>query len=659
MKKVYIDIETDDVGSWREFENRVLGISCFYNEKIHSFLLSPAGYCPNFGVYPAVDGKALKWQVWSYTDEKVLLEAFMNFLIDEDFDMIAGWNIMGFDFPYLVGRMEKLGIDVRSLSPAHILTIWELNKKEKMWFMAWGIKLVGRIVFDVMWYYKLFHVTGTRSLALDAVAREELGIGKLCYDRPAKLWKENLDKFISYNVRDVDLVRKIDEKCQITSFALDFSRFTGAELDDLFWKSQIVDTFMLYEKGNYVLPTKKSEKREKYPGAVVKEPLKGLFKNVANFDVSRMYPSILLGGNMSPETLTEESGEDVISFENGVKFRKYPLGFVPRILLKLFEYRKKIEKQMEGLEVGSEEYERLVRLKQVVKDTTNSVYGVLAYPKFRLYSPQIAQTVTLVGRKLLTGMFDVLEKKGYTVIYGDTDSLFVQQESPQKALELEVELNDELKKLAKGLGMNPEYFSIKLDKFYSGFFMSGKKKRYAGKVIWKGKPLESPVLDIRGFEYRRSDMPREFAKKQGELLNMILDGRKMEADLLITGVVDNVLNRKYLIYDILRPITLGKEVYAVNTPQARAVAWSNMHLGTDFGVGSKIYLLPVECPDTDVIAINEEIPLPEVKVNYRKIVVEFLKKAKQLYEAIGWEMPEVDVENMGQTKLTRWLNNGA
>jgi DNA polymerase I len=660
MKKMYLDIETDDAKSIRSYENEIFSISTFVDDTFVTFTL---GENRDYGLFPTVDGKSCPWIICSFVDEKVMLERFIDFLCEKDPDILIGWNISAFDIPYVVGRCEKLGVNVDRISPVNILTVWELGKEKGglPWYMNWGIKLVGRIVFDLMAYYRLFHVSGVRSLSLDGICKDELGVGKLCYERAARLYRENYDRFLFYNVRDVDLIRALDLKCGISDFALTLSRMTGAELDDLFFKSQIVDTYILYHSP-FVLPTKSRKEREKpFSGAVVLRPaVTGVIQNVALYDVERMYPSIILAGNMSPETLVRvgEQADNVIEFGNGVKFRKEPEGFIPSILKQLFTIRKKIEERLKGIEVGSDEYVILMRQRQVVKDTINSMYGVLAFPGFRLFEPKIAETITYVGRMILTHLIEYAAGK-YKVIYGDTDSLFVQINSVEEAKEFEKELNDEMRRFCREKGMLFEYFNIDFEKFYSSLFIKN-KKRYAGKLVWKGDFLSSPVIEVVGFEYKRSDTSRYFAQKQIEIFEKVLDGKKQEVDFLVTGMISDIMSGRINLFDVAKPISIGTELasYKANVPQLRAVEWSNRYLGTTYGLGSKVYLVPVKyvvgLPPTDVIAIDEECQLPKMTVNWEKIALDCWRKVKQIYDVLGWQIPEFEGKSL-QTKLTGWL----
>lgn len=664
MKKMYLDIETEDEYEMKSFQNKILSISCYVDEKYVTFLLSDKKY--DFGGYYNLFGKFLPWTIFSVNDEKLLLDAFLSYVLDVDPDMIIGWNVSSFDVPYIVNRMKELGIDYSKLSPVNVLAVWELSKEEApRWYMQWGIKLVGRIVFDLMHYYTLFHVTGVRSTTLDAIAKEELGIGKL-QGRPAKLYKEDMDKFLLYNIRDVDLVVGIDKKCGVSDFALMISRITGAELDDLFYKSQIIDTFMLYNK-EYALPTKSSKvERVTYEGAIVRQPEIGLKKNVVLFDVSRMYPSIILSCNLSPEVVVEND-PDAIVLPTGLKVARR-LGFVPKFLKNLFDMRQVIEKKLENTVVGSEEYEILMRQRQVIKDTINSVYGQFGYVNSRIYHPKIAETVTAMGRMILTKCMEYLENKGYRVIYGDTDSVFIKYDDAcskeyivEDAKRLLDDVNDALKEEFGKLGLDSTYFNVDFEKAYSSFFIKN-KKRYAGKVFWKDKFLENEVLEIRGFEYRRSDTSRYFAQKQAQLLEKVLLGKKEECDAIVFGMISDIMSGSLSLFDVCRPITIGLDMssYKVNTPQMRAVEWSNRYLGTSFGVGSKVYLVPVKAvfgyPATDVLACDEETELPKMIVNWEKIATDVWRKCKMIYDALGWEMPEIDLKTgIRQEKLMTWV----
>ena len=183
---------------------------------------------------------------------------------------------------------------------------------------------------------------------------------------------------------------------------------------------------------------------------------------------------------------------------------------------------------------GSPEYVLYDLQQNVLKVIMNSYYGVSGYTRFRLYDREIGSAVTSVGRAIIKHTRDVITDLGYTVLYGDTDSCMVEvppgslEETIAKARAIEARLNASYGDFARReLAADKHYFSIKFEKVYRRFFQAGKKKRYAGHLVWKeGKDVDE--VDVVGFEIRRSDSPQVTREVQHDVLEMILRGDAFE-----------------------------------------------------------------------------------------------------------------------------------
>ena len=171
----------------------------------------------------------------------------------------------------------------------------------------------------------------------------------------------------------------------------------------------------------------------------------------------------------------------------------------------------------------------------VLKVIMNTYYGVSGYTRFRLYDREIGAAITSVGRAIIEHTRGVIEDLGYRVIYGDTDSCMViippgpLEITIEKARGIERELNASYARFAKQeLNADTHYFSIKFEKIYQRFFQAGKKKRYAGRLVWKeGNAVEE--IDVVGFEIRRSDYPQITKTVQKRVMEMILYGEEYES----------------------------------------------------------------------------------------------------------------------------------
>ncbi|MHC4751129.1 MAG: DNA polymerase domain-containing protein, partial [Planctomycetota bacterium] len=243
------------------------------------------------------------------------------------------------------------------------------------------------------------------------------------------------DKLCYYNFMDSVYVKLIGDKKDTFDFFWGLKRVTGLPyIEDTFFNSRIIDTLLMrMDRDKFVYPTKIEVEGERYEGAIVFQPVPGYYeKGVAILDFSRAYPTFMIKHNLSPEV-----------FVLGLKEE----GCLPKLCRVLLDEREVHEKVMEEIfecdGPECDEYKTAKLKRDVVKYLLNAVYGVTGSKHFRLFHPEVAGTVTKIGREALREVKKKAEELGYDVIYGDTDSIFVVCES--------VEVGH---KIAESLGMH-------------------------------------------------------------------------------------------------------------------------------------------------------------------------------------------------------------
>jgi len=582
--------------------------------------------------------------IYTFSREEDLLNKFLFFIEDTDPDLITGWFVEGYDLPYIINRMKKLKIDFTKLSPLRYVQI-----------RGEDVVIKGRIVFDMMKGYIHLHEGELVSRALEYVARDELNLGKIpIIDLPDKVWKEDINKFIEYNLRDVELVRKINNKLKIIDFFDETRRFVKCHFLDGFFASNIFDCFILNycKKHNIILPSKQKVERKRIKGAIVKEPKRGIHKNIAVIDLKSLYPTIMINMNLSPETV-DENGEIVIG--NGVRLTNKRKGLIPILLEMLIDYRGKIKKKMfkalkeKGIE--SEEYRAYYQQQFVTKAVTNAFYGQMLFPRCRLYKPEIGDSVTFIGRNIITWTIEQVEKLGYEVIYGDTDSCFVNLNNTNyDEFKKDVEkINRSYSEFTKKFGVDLSAFKVEFEKVYKTFIIFT-KKRYAGHLVWKdGQKVDS--IDVVGIEVRRSDSSRVTRIIQKEVLSMILKGEgKEKIKMYLKKEINKIKNGEYDLDDIAIPRALRMNIgdYKTDHIILRGCRYSNKYLHTNFKKGDKPKVLhiknvPKGFPPTDVICIDHRTKVPEgFIVDYDLMIQKILQmKLESIFEAVGWSVDEM------------------
>ena len=414
-------------------------------------------------------------------DEWTLCKEFLKLWSEFCPDVLTGWNTKFFDVPYLVNRFRKIlgEDDTRKLSPWNYISERKttINGRE---MIAYGFEGVSQL--DYIELYKWYAPGGKsqESYRLDNIAHVELKDRKLSYEEYGNLhnlYKENYQLFIEYNIKDVELILRLEDKLKLLELGLTLAYDTKTNYEDIFAQTRMWDSLTysyLLERKIIVPPRIVKEKDSAFEGAYVKEPQVGMHNWVASFDLDSLYPHLMMQYNISPETLIEPEDytpamRDILSqgvtvdkllqkkieiknldnatlTPNGQFFRTNIQGFLPRMLEEMYEDRKKFKKMMldakqqyinETDSRKKNELSKLVarynNLQLAKKVGLNSAYGALGSQYFRFYDLRMALGVTSAGQfsirwiegKLNDYMNKLLETDDDYVIASDTDSIYL------------------------------------------------------------------------------------------------------------------------------------------------------------------------------------------------------------------------------------------
>ena len=417
-------------------------------------------------------------------NEHDLIIRFLSWWESDYPDIITGWNVEQFDIPYLVNRITKLEGEkvARRLSPWNVLQDKVLDLGMGRRGKGWNI--FGIATLDMMALYKKYAPSGQsqESYRLDNIAHVELGERKLSYDEYGSLhnlYKEDYQKFIDYNIKDVELVDRIDDKHKFIELALTLSYDNKCNYEDVFAQVRMWDIICfnhLKNKNIVVPPIEKHEKEAAYVGAYVKDPIVGFHDWVASFDVNSEYPSVIMGSNISPETIIEPSDytdamrnlvssnvtvdkllsrsmdlsflkdENVCLTANGQFYRRDKQGFMPEMVEKMFNDRKVYKKAMLDAESKYEiekdptkkkelknEIARYKNLQMSKKVSLNSLYGAMGSKYFRFFDLRNAIAITTTSQlsirwiegELNKYLNKILKSEKDYVIAVDTDSVYL------------------------------------------------------------------------------------------------------------------------------------------------------------------------------------------------------------------------------------------
>jgi len=532
-----------------------------------------------FGSRPYMtDRKDVKYM--QCTDESNLLKTFVVFWSNNYPDVVTGWNINGFDIPYLVNRIRLVLGDeyVKRMSP------WGIVNDKKA-YVGGGTTInsysfVGISVLDYMDLYKKFTYTNQESYALNYIASVELNKKKL--ENPEDNFKDfytnHWKTFVDYNIHDTELVDMLEDKMKLIELVYTLAYSSKINYEDVFSPVRMWDAIIfnyLYERKIAIPLKEENGKSEVFEGAYVKDPIVGPHKWVASFDLNSLYPHLIMQYNMSPETLTDtriDTNVDKLLTKtpmnvpvglstsgNGWCYTKDKKGFLPALMEEMYNNRSKFKKQMLKAE---QEYEhnkdpqlvkdisRLKNLQMAMKIALNSAYGAIGNKYFRYYDLRIAEGITLSGQLSIRWMANKLndfmnktlksDGKDY-VIAIDTDSIYLS-------------LEDLVEKVCAG--KNTEEKIVFMDKtcekviqpFIDGGYqelseymnaygqkMQMKREVLADKAIWvakkryvlnvhnsEGVQYAKPKIKVMGLEMVKSSTPAVVRTKLKEALEVIL-----------------------------------------------------------------------------------------------------------------------------------------
>jgi len=656
-----LDIECEDARGFPEpARDAIICITCWdsypdrYTTFIHHAPDPVAGASPLDNAAPTPSGcfDPDRHEIRVFSSETEMLKGFAAYIRDTDPDILSGWNFLEFDLPYIKRRMETLSLSATMLARLE-------GEVERL-------ALRGRAMFDLLPAYRKMHATLKESYRLDAVAEAEVGETKVRYTGTiSDLWKNDPCLLVEYNHKDVKLCVAINEKNRIIEFYREIARYVGCPLEKTLNSSNVIDIFVLRKAhGHYILPSKGYAPAEEFEGATVFDPSRGVKENVVVLDLKSLYPMAMMTINASPET-KDPAGE--LRAPNGVRFRAKPDGLTRSIISDLLVERDEKKAMRNRYPFGSQEYVLYDMQQNVLKVIMNTYYGVSGYTRFRLYDREIGAAITSVGRAIIEHTRKVIESLGSHVIYGDTDSCMVAlpgldpEKTIRKAREIEAALNASYAAFAQQeLNADAHYFSIKFEKVYRRFFQAGKKKRYAGHLVWK-EGADVDEIDIVGFEIRRSDYPQITKVVQRKVMELILMGQGYdEVKRYLGDVIRDFRAGRFSLDEIGIPGGIGKDLadYQTDDAHVRGAKYANEHLGTEFARGSKpkrVYIKNVTAKyrKTDVLCFEygDQVP-PEFQVDWEMMMEKTVKQPiSRIIEALGWEWADIDPS---RTTLAQW-----
>ena len=531
----------------------------------------------------------------SFRTEYELLNDFINWWMIETNtpEVVTGWNSELYDMPYLVRRIDRILGEklMKRLSPWGLVTEREtiVMGRKQISYDVGGITQL-----DYLNLYKKFTYKAQESYRLDYIASVELGQKKLDhseFDTFKDFYTKGWQKFVEYNIIDVELVDRMEDKMKLIELAITMAYDAKVNYNDVFYQVRMWDAIIYnyLKKRNIVIPPKeRSDKNEKYAGAYVKEPIPGKYDWVVSFDLNSLYPHLIMQYNISPETLREtrhpsvtvdkilneeltfELYEDSAVCANGAMYRKDVRGFLPELMEKIYKDRTIYKKKML---IAKQDYEktptkalekeiaRCNNIQMARKIQLNSAYGAIGNQYFRYYKLVNAEAITLSGQvsirwieNKMNGFLNKIlqtEKVDY-VIASDTDSIylnmgplvdkFLSHKSDDKTKvvqlldkicedKLEPFIEQSYTELADYVSAYEQKMIMKRENISERGIWTAKKRYILNVWNSEGVQYSEPKLKMMGIEAVKSSTP-------APCRTMIKDGLK----LMMSGTEEEVIN---------------------------------------------------------------------------------------------------------------------
>ncbi|MGK2234641.1 DNA polymerase II [Colwellia polaris] len=505
----------------------------------------------------------IAWQ----PDERQLLLSLLAWFTEHDPDIIIGWNVINFDFNLLQKRYDLYGIKF-AIGRDGRTPYWRTNKASEQQF----IEISGRVILDGIDLLK----TATYnfpSFSLDNVANTLLGIGKKVDDVDNRLqeitdnFHHNKTALAAYNLEDCRLVILIFKHTQLLEFAMLRAQLTGLSIDRIGGSVAAFTNLYLpkLHRSGYVAPNMgDGDQGFESPGGFVMDSTPGLYQNVLVLDFKSLYPSIIRSFNIDPMGLIEglKSPESAIEGFDGAYFSREK-HFLPDIITELWKERDIAKK------------DKNAALSQAIKIIMNSFYGILGSTGCRFFDPRLSGSITKRSHSILKTTKLWIEAKGYQVIYGDTDSIFVHvgdektaEESRALGKTLQSFINEQWQALLLEQFNIVSELEIEFETHFIKFLMPtirgqdvGTKKRYAG-LVQKG---EEQQLVFKGLESVRTDWT-ELAKQFQRSLYWKIFNNEPVVDYIKQMVADTLAGKHDDLLYYRKRLRRKLELYVKNVP---------------------------------------------------------------------------------------------
>ena len=536
-------------------------------------------------------------EAFIFWTENEMLNHFINWWTQNTPDILTGWNVNLYDVPYIARRISRVLGDkwMKSLSP------WNRANEREVYVQGrknYAYDISGVNILDYLDLYKKFTYSNQESYRLDHIAFVELGQRKVDhseYENFKDFYTRDWQKFMEYNIQDVELIDRLEDKMKLLELAVTMSYDAKVNFEDVYSQVRMWDTMIynyLSDRNIVVPPRKGAKKDEKYAGAYVKEPIPGKYDWVVSFDLNSLYPHLIMQYNISPETLVEKRHpsatvdrilEETLDIDgehcvcaNGAQYRKDIHGFLPEMMQSIYNERTIYKKRMLAAKQSLEHAKTASETTSLQKDISkfnniqmarkiqlNSAYGAIGNQYFRYYNLANAEAITLSGQvsirwiegKVNQYLNKLLKTEDHDyVIASDTDSIYLcldllvrhvfdGKDVPSERIvdfldaackdRIEPFIDRSYKELADYVAAYEQKMFMKRENIAEKGIWTAKKRYMLNVWDSEGVRYEKPKLKMMGIEAVKSSTPAACRTSIKECIEVILTKDEEEAQKYI------------------------------------------------------------------------------------------------------------------------------
>ena len=592
--------------------------------------------------------RGITYDLRLFSNERDMQEAFIAFMQKGDPDMLIAHGGAFFDFPHMVTqfprpeRMSPVGVVRRPRKGAD-----HYVRRDGM--TDYTVQpIVGRWCFDTSapansgsGFERVWKDSGKGQLAsrkLNDIA-EMLGLGSKLTEEIEDMtvfngWNEYWPEFVDYCLLDAILLRDIDKAQNVTDFFVEMVRLCGVTIESAANVSHF-GRGLLSRRTDKKAPSRMKVEREDLQGAEVGLAfVRGRHQGVGIFDFKGLYPSIILGNNLSYESKRDGPGPGIKMMENGTYWEQTQKGLLPEVITYLFDYRDECKAKVVDQELTSAERGAWRTTEKAVKRVMASLYGMTAHAGFGWADADIATTITSEGRRAIHMLSKYAENRGYETLYGHTDSAFVKvprDQADSLAAHLTTAIQNETG--------NKQLF-VELEEWMPWWLLVA-KNRYVGKN-------EEGRMKVAGFAMKASSASKLSKQVQETAFDLICDGaNEVAVTKEMREIVASLKNGGVEPSEVCTTTRLGMAIdkYKTLSGASRAAKYYNDNIeGPEFGKGdsvSWVYVksVPAGKPETDIVAFRETEDLEGFTLDTNTIINKAVKaKLKSAYDTLEWDL---------------------